>query len=92
LHLAQRAGQESGEVCLRKLKPQDISTVVGEMPAFAVREAEQGWQVCITWPDGVEGPSIGFVSKSDAETWIVRDARDWLGRLKSSHNVPSRLS
>jgi hypothetical protein len=77
---------------LRKLKSQDRDIVAGEMPVFAVQEAKQGWQVHITWPGGEEGPSIDFVSRGDAEMWITRDAREWLGRLKALSKPPSMWS
>jgi len=75
---------------LFKLKPHVTSPAANKKPAFAVREAERGWQVCITWPDGEEGPAIGFVSRSDAETWIIRDAQAWLDRLASSRTASNR--
>ena len=71
---------------------QDGTPVVGEMPVFAVQEAKDGCQVHITWPGGEEGPSINFLSRGDAEIWITRDARDWLGRLKALTNSPSMRS
>ena len=50
-------------------------------PTFAISVAPRGWRVHITWSDGGEGPAIVFASRREAETWIARDARDWLVRL-----------
>jgi hypothetical protein len=50
-------------------------------PTFVVVGSTRGWRVHITWSDGEEGPAIAFASRSEAELWIKRDARDWLNRL-----------
>ena len=77
---------------MQKLKSHDRNDEVGEMPAFAVQQAEHGWHVHITWPGGQEGPSIDFVSRRDAELWITQDAREWVGRLKALSQAPSMRS
>ncbi len=53
-------------------------------PTFAVVDAGREWRVRITWADGTAGPTIAFASRSEAETWIARDARDWLVRLAAT--------
>ncbi|WP_158810490.1 hypothetical protein [Beijerinckia sp. L45] len=57
-------------------------------PTFRIAPAARGWRVHITWSDGEEGPAIVFASRGDAETWIERDARDWLVRLASITPLP----
>jgi hypothetical protein len=57
------------------------SRAVVDDPTFTIAAAARGWRVHITWSDGEEGPAIVFASRADAETWIERDAHNWLVRL-----------
>ena len=44
---------------------------------------ENGWFVLVQWPDGRSIPVSSFADESEAATWIVNEAGEWLRRFQT---------